>query len=99
MIRTDGKYQIYRIEQQWEGSEKWSDSNENEIEFPASSECWQLTGVHGTFDLKVAKEAFERVVSKPDENRRFRLVLVTIDQAKKEIQTQPLNSSQEPPIK
>jgi len=82
MIRTEGKFSIYRIEHQWKDKSKWASSIENEQYFTASGDCWQQTGVHGTFDLEEAKKAFGEVVSKLDKNRKFRLVCVTIEQSK-----------------
>ena len=86
MVRTDGKYQIFKIEHQWNGSAKWSSSIENVSEFPPTSDCWQQTGVHGTFDLEEAKDSFKKIVSIPNEVRKFRLVRVTIEQVKEEIE-------------
>ena len=82
MIRTEGKFTIYRIEHQWDGKGKWASSIENEHYFNASGDCWQQTGVHGAYDLEEAKEAFGKVVAQLDKNRKFRLVCVTIEQSK-----------------
>ena len=82
MIRTEGKFSIYRIEHQWKGKSEWVSSIENEQYFPASGNCWQQTGVHGTYDLEEAKEAFGKVVAQLDKNRKFRLVRVMIEQSK-----------------
>lgn len=82
MLRTEGKFTIYKIEHQWQNKGNWASSIENEHYFTASGDCWQRTGVHGTFDLEEAKKAFGEVVSKLDKNRKFRLVGVTIEQSK-----------------
>ena len=82
MIRTEGKFYIYRIEHQWKGKGNWADSIENEYYFTASHECWQKTGIHGTFNINEAKKAFGDIVSKLDKDRKFRLVCVTIEQSK-----------------
>lgn len=81
MIRNDGKYEIYRLQHLWNHRTKWVGSIENEEFFKASGECWQQTGIHGTFDFDEAKKAFEEVVSRLEKNRKFRLVKVTISQS------------------
>lgn len=81
MIRTEGKFSIYRIEHQWENKSEWTSSIENEQYFRSSGECWQQTGVHGTYDLEEAKQVFGKV-AQSDKRRKFRLVCVTIEQSK-----------------
>jgi len=88
MLRTEGKFTIYRIEHLWKDANqfvsppRWVSSIENEEFFPASEKCWQETGVHGTYDLEEAKEVYEKLVAGQDPNRKFRLVRVTISQTK-----------------
>ena len=83
MIRTDGTFTIYRLQHNWQGKGIWTYSIENDELFNASSDCWQITGVSGTFDLEHAKKALGEVVSRLDKNRVFRLVKVTIKQETK----------------
>lgn len=85
MLRNDGDYTIYCIQHDWQNDNDWAYSMENEEYFPPSCDCWQLTGIHGTFDIEEAKVAFEKTVVKQDKNRKFRLVRVDIIQSTKVI--------------
>lgn len=82
MLKTEGKFKIYRIEHKWMGRDNWVTSIENEKYFNASGICWQQTGVHGTYDIEEAKEVFGKCVAQLDKNRKFRLVCFTIEQSK-----------------
>ena len=81
MIRNDGKYEIYKLQHLWEGRTEWVGSIENEEFFTTSGDCWQKTGIHGTFDFDKARKVFGDVVSRLDKKREFRLVKVTISQS------------------
>lgn len=85
MLRTEGKFSIYRIEHLWQDNTKWDTSIENEYYFNACNICWQHTGIHGTFDIEEAKKALDHIKSKQDKNRKFRLVCITIEQSKEVI--------------
>lgn len=80
MLRTDGTYTIYFIQHQYGDNPKWANSIENEELFTACDDCWQETGVMGTYDLEEAKRAFGEVVSRLDQKRTFRLAQMDISQ-------------------
>lgn len=84
MLRTDGDYTIYVIEhlRQNDSIERWVRSIENEHYFGAAGDCWQETGIHGTFDLEEAKRAFLSIMNNRKLlDRKFRLVRVRIHQS------------------
>lgn len=82
MLSKDGNYFIYLIEHTYNNSD-WFRSIENEQYFNASNKCWQETGIHGTFDFDEALKYYDIIRSKPDENnRKFRLVCIRIEQTK-----------------
>ena len=81
MVRNDGKWEIYRIQHKWNNKKnKWVYSIENEEFFKSSEECWQLTGINGTFNFDEAREAYGKVVSRLEKERKFRLVKLIITQ-------------------
>lgn len=56
-MRTDGDFRIYLIDHWSERSQKWMDGSGrygHPEGFDACGECWQTTGIHGTFDLQQA---------------------------------------------
>ena len=62
MLRKDGIYEIYMIQHQQKDS-KWVYSifgtptvADIKKGFNASGDCWQITGIEGTFDFETAKE-------------------------------------------
>lgn len=79
---NDGKFKIYEIEHQQKDG-KWVKSNLDYFGYPsdfnASGECWQRTGVSGTFNLPMVRNGLNWI-QKKNPNHRFRLVLVTITQ-------------------
>jgi hypothetical protein len=97
MIRNDGKFSIYRIQEQLKnGDWIYSDLCHPTLSeyppsegFTASGDCWQQTGIHGVFQINVAKaglkQAYCDLVDRLNrgsikESSRFRLVLVEISQ-------------------
>jgi hypothetical protein len=69
MLRTDGKYEIYTLEFNVKGEDKWhtlsfdaawvtdelyKSKEKVWAEFSACGQCWQETGVHGTYDVEIA---------------------------------------------
>lgn len=77
MLRNDGSYTIYVISHNYGKrdprfrqssldhfgyNEKKSDSPK--LSLSASGECWQKTGIHGTFDLNHAKKLAKRIAKK-----------------------------------
>ena len=80
MLHNDGDYIIYLIQHQWKGKGDWKVSVENRIEWPSSHDCWQETGIHGTYNLEEAKQAYGRAVAQLDPDRNFRLAKLTISQ-------------------
>lgn len=87
MIRVDGNFTIYKI-QHWSAG-KWVSSSLDHFGTPhilcaskgfsACGDCWQQTGVHGTFDLHAASEGLAWMTQEwPD--HWFRIAKVTISQ-------------------
>jgi hypothetical protein len=87
MLRNDGKYKIYMIRHLAEvgafGRDKseWHFSNFDHfgtpIGFSASGDCWQETGIHGTFDLETGLEGLRWIADK-HRGTKFRLVKLTL---------------------
>jgi hypothetical protein len=84
MVRNDGNYVIYLIQHK-ERSGRWVRSIENERYFKASDECWQITGIHGTFDLEHAKKVYEHIINIEEEGNIYRIVKVTINQKTEDV--------------
>lgn len=73
MLRTDGKYQIFRIQHKWftpESEWDYSTYGTPEIEgideqfgFSASGNCFQETGINGVYDYEVAKLGLKQAYS------------------------------------
>lgn len=57
-LRCDGEYRIFTLQYWSEDEHKWADAGLDHFGHPegftASGECWQRTGVHGTFDEEEA---------------------------------------------
>ena len=55
-LRRDGDYRIYLLEHWSEENQRWSTGGPygHPPGFTASGQCWQETGVHGTYDLEQA---------------------------------------------
>lgn len=87
MISTDGCYKIYIIELRTEGyrNGKWFTASLDHFGSPpgftACDECWQRTGVRGTFDEKVGRKGI-KWMRKKYPNEEFRLTCVHITQMK-----------------
>ena len=86
LLRKDGDYVIYiaerRLNNDWIGVAH--DLYGCPVGFSASGNCWQETGVHGTYDLQAAKKGIRELASKnPDVG--FRVVKVTISQHKEPV--------------
>ncbi len=84
MLRNDGKYEVYVIEAKGEGD--WFQYNMDFCaltddqpykDFSASGECWQSTGVHGTFDVRHALKMFN-LMTKAKPEYQFRVTKYTI---------------------
>lgn len=76
-IRTDGDFFIYILQVQLASNQKWVDANLDHFGFPwsfnASADCWQVTGVHGTFHKNEAIEAL-KWIREHWKKEKFRLV-------------------------
>ncbi len=88
MLWNDGDYLIYNIQhKQKDGS--WGDSSfayfgqpidyKRKDSFSACGECWQQTGIQGTYYLDAAKEGLKNI-RKNNPKTTFRLVAVYIKQ-------------------
>lgn len=82
MIWRDGNYNIYKIQHlqsdgEWVGSS--FDAFGTPKGFNASGDCWQTTGVHGTFDKDEAIDGAFWLTRK-HLNTKFRVILVEISQ-------------------
>ncbi len=88
MLRCDGSFLIYKIQHDYHEDGEWTYSNFDTFGTPpgfsASSECWQKTGIHGTFDKIVARDGLFWIRHK-NPGTKFRLVSVVISQI-----TQPI---------
>lgn len=75
MLINDGKYDIYLIQHQF--GEKWVNSSleyfGHPLGFTSSDECWQETGIHGTFNKSKAKRAL-KWISRQYPDMKFRIV-------------------------
>jgi hypothetical protein len=82
MVRTDGKYQIYRIQHRQTDGE-WKYSSFDHFGTPAgmgaSDACWQETGVLGTYDAETARKGL-LWLRKRHPGATFRMVMVQIMQ-------------------
>lgn len=91
MIRTDGEYKIYIVKHYHEGS--WGKSNldhffvhdtngkltkENK-DFTANGECWQRTGISGTFNKDIAI-AFKNQLEQKYTDKQFGVFEILISQ-------------------
>ena len=83
LLRNDGKYVIYIIQHKQKDC-RWVQSSFDafgtpDIAFSASGDCWQQTGVHGTFNLSIAEHALAMIRMK-HMITQFRLAKVEITQ-------------------
>jgi len=88
MIRNDGSYRIYLIQARHPKTYRNGEWFEVSFDyfgspkgFTASDECWQKTGVYGTFDEKVAQAGLKWIKEKHP-HTKFRLVRADIMQMK-----------------
>ena len=87
MLNKDGNYQIYTIQHlpklEKETEENWVFSNFDSFGFPdgfdACGECWQKTGIYGTFEIFTAKKGFDWIM-KRNPDTKFRVVKIFIQQ-------------------
>jgi hypothetical protein len=91
MIRRDGCYQIFLIETRSKNykNEEWFTASLDHFGSPpgftASDDCWQRTGVYGTFVEKTAREGL-KWIRRRHSDTEFRLVCVHISQMKVKVQ-------------
>ena len=78
-MRRDGEYTIYLIEEWDEKHQRWERCSPRHPKgFDSCGECWQTTGIHGTFDYDQALDgagALQREFGGP-----FRVVVMEISQ-------------------
>lgn len=87
MLRTDGCYKIYRIQHKQEDG-KWVYSSFDHFGYPgdwrskegfsACGNCWQETGVEGTYNRELAIKGAKELAAKHKMN--FRVVWVVLSQ-------------------
>jgi len=87
MIRADGAYKIFVLEFKFLPKDAWHTASLDHFGSPpgfsASDDCWQKTGVYGTFDQREARRGLAWMRRKnPRSSTRFRLVCVHITQTK-----------------
>ena len=87
MLRNDGKYEIFVIEAKSKEGD-WFKYNMDFCAYPegqpyndfsSSGQCWQETGVHGTYDVEIALKMF-LLLQKIKPEYRFRINKYTIQQ-------------------
>ena len=82
MLRTDGYYDFYTIEELKENGE-WSIPDYSQIprpkEFSITDRCYYYTGVVGCFSKKHAYNVFNKMV-KDHPHRKFRLLYIIASQ-------------------
>jgi hypothetical protein len=93
MLRQDGSFEIYILEHQTKDGKEWHGSGDGEHfcnnkgtfrdeprrSFNALGRCWQVTGVHGCFEKKMAMKMV-MLVACENPDRKFRIKRVTIHQ-------------------
>lgn len=70
-LKNKTEYEYYTIEYLSGCDNKWNDIGDNFFslreyefgQFSACGECWQKTGIHGTFDLDYAKEFCNKLIT------------------------------------
>ena len=78
-MRRDGEYTIYLIEGWDEEAQGWERQMPSQPEgFDACGDCWQTTGIHGTFDYDQALDGAGALQKKF--GRPFRVVALEISQ-------------------
>ena len=64
-LQSDGEYVIFTLQYWYEKDGTWNDAGLDAFGHPegfnASGECWQRTGVHGTFDEEEALRGASRL--------------------------------------
>ena len=87
MIRCDGDFVIYILECR-DSRGKWFGPNYDNLGTPkgfaASDDCWQATGVSGTFHPHVGLSALQEMAKKHT-HLVWRLMKMTVSQHKREI--------------
>lgn len=93
MIRSDGRFTIFIIEFEYTNKTQWAQisfdvswvapdlyaKHENIWnDFSSSGDCWQQTGVHGTFDVEKAIKLYLLLKDHSIEKYKFRVKKVTI---------------------
>jgi hypothetical protein len=93
MLRNDGSFEIYILEHKTKDGKEWHGSGDGAYfckgkctftdepcrSFTAGGRCWQVTGVHGTFEKKIALKML-MLVACESPKRKFRIKRVTIHQ-------------------
>lgn len=93
MVRNDGFYTIYILQHETVDGKEWNNSGDGEQwcrgrgdfreeprrSFNALGECWQQTGVHGTYDRKIALRMMILAACEHPK-RKFRITRVSISQ-------------------
>ncbi len=97
MLSNDGRYEIYVVEFKvkdrndwrrisydvaWVPTEIYKKNAKAWDAFGASSECWQQTGVHGTYDVEDALKVYINLKQHalPNKNYDYRVMKVVICQ-------------------
>jgi hypothetical protein len=80
MIRSDGVFGTYMVQHRQDDG-KWVASNFDFFGSPpgftASCDCWQVTGIRGTYYKVVARKGLDWIRRKHP-GRKFRLVYVVV---------------------
>lgn len=96
MVRNDGKYTIYILQHLTRDGKEWNNSGDGSqfvkgnfrkqplYDFCACGECWQQTGVHGTYDLEIAHRLL-LLAGTQHPTRSFRICEVQICQTTTEV--------------
>jgi hypothetical protein len=85
MLRSDGTYNIYIIQHQWRKAGEWKMSDiggfgsKPPMSMNAIGQCWQDTGVMGTYHLKDALAVLPDLRKRNPEHA-FRVACVCISQ-------------------
>lgn len=72
MLRKDGEYIIYQIEEYQSKWNRWMNIAEHIYKkIPESGDCWQETGIFGFFDFETAKEYCNKLNVECEKGRKF----------------------------
>ncbi len=93
VMRQDGRYIVYRIQHE-QADGKWVYSNFDHFgtplpSFGASGDCWQVTGIHGSFEHEDVSPALTIIRDDNPENT-FRAVRVNLMQQTMVIPENPI---------